>query len=430
MGSFLSSISGQFAKPIVSGTLFPVVIISILDMLLLPPILPHSYEIQARLAKIVVGDDKWGVVVLTFVVLVLTGLLYNLNIPIIRLYEGYPWQESWIGKLLTSRNRSRLQEAQLLVSGSENLDGEADQRGQDNPSPAILSETLDQLAIHLDTQLPDSPDYVLPTRLGNVISCFERYPAQAYGMDAVVLWPRLISKIDAGFASTIDDAKTSFDFMLNSSFLSALTILGMLGVSIWNPMPLNVAAALPWAWRAGVFLFLTMIFYVWAVNRAGAWGSQVRSAFDLYRLDLLKALGYQQKPLTFQEEKRIWLRISAELAYPDVRDLPLAYEQSPTRLIVTPPEIDLDLERKVGNQGPNLRIPVQLIITNDGEEAPERLRIIETIPDGYRYVPDSTTISAGSNVRIVRLTPLELVVTPPIAPNTAMRIMYEMKPSQ
>jgi hypothetical protein len=430
MGTFLSSISGQLAKPVVFGTLFPVVIISILDMLLLPSLLPHSQEIQAHLNKVLVGDDKWGVVVLTFVVMVVTGLLYNLNIPIIQFYEGYPWKGSWIGKFLTSRNVNRLKEAQLLGSASDSLESAVNRAGQSDPSPASLSATLDQLAIFLDTQLPDAAEYVLPTRLGNVIRCFERYSMLAYGMDAIVLWPRLTSKIDPTFASTIDDAKSSFDFMLNSSFLSALTLVGMLGVSIWNPIPLKFAALLSWGWRAGIFLFLTLIFYVWAVNRAGAWGSQVRSAFDLYRLDLLKALGYQQRPLTFQEEKRIWLRISEELAYPDIRDVPLAYEQSPTRIIVTPPDIDLSIERRVGSQGPNLRISVQLVITNDDEDDPEKLRVIESIPDGYRYIPDSAIASIGSRLRVVRLTPLELDVSPPVAAKTAMRITYEMKPAQ
>jgi hypothetical protein len=39
------------------------------------------------------------------VTVLLTGVLYNLNIPIIRFYEGYPWQYSWTGDFLVKRRK-------------------------------------------------------------------------------------------------------------------------------------------------------------------------------------------------------------------------------------------------------------------------------------------------------------------------------------
>ncbi len=94
---------------------------------------------------------------------------------------------------------------------------------------AVLPEVKHSVA----EWMPDMQALLLPIRLGNVIRCFERYPFLVYGMDGIVFWPGLVSKIDSGFA---------------------------------------------------------------------AWGVQVRSAFDLYRSDLLEGLGSRQNPLTYQEE--------------------------------------------------------------------------------------------------------------------------------
>src|ERR1700674_1828854 len=114
MGNLLFAISGKFAKMIVLGTMFPVVIISVLNMLLVAPLLPLPASLPSLLQKIAVGDEKWPAVVLSFVVFVITGLLYDLNTPIIQLYEGYPWQGSWIGKGLRRLEKRRFAKALRL----------------------------------------------------------------------------------------------------------------------------------------------------------------------------------------------------------------------------------------------------------------------------------------------------------------------------
>jgi hypothetical protein len=116
MGGLLSAISGQFAKAIILGTLFPVIILSALNIFLVAPLLPHPDSLKGQLLKIAVGDDKWGALILTFVLVLLTGLLYNLNIPIIRLFEGYPWANSVIGKWWTGRETRRFSSATTFRS--------------------------------------------------------------------------------------------------------------------------------------------------------------------------------------------------------------------------------------------------------------------------------------------------------------------------
>ena len=79
MGDLLSSISGQLAvRSIMLGTFFPVVMFTALDILLVGPIL-YPETAPTYLRKLATGEDKWGALALTFIVVAITGILYNLN---------------------------------------------------------------------------------------------------------------------------------------------------------------------------------------------------------------------------------------------------------------------------------------------------------------------------------------------------------------
>jgi hypothetical protein len=425
VGSLLTAISGQFAKMLILGSLFPVVILSALNILLIAPLLPQTAFLPGLVSKIAIGEDKWQAVVFTLVVFVLTGLLYDLNTPIIRIYEGYPWQGTLLGRGLGTLQKWRLREAQRLNTQAKQLQKQLAQANENGSLMAKVRARKNALDLFLISQLPDMESFILPTRMGNVIRCFERYPSLAYGMDAIVFWPRLVAKIDPAFASTVDEAKTNFDFMLNLSFLSALTSLATLIIGLAIPRPLEWSYHLPWLWRAGFFLVLAVLFNQLAINRAEAWGTQVRAAFDLYRLDLLKALGYQQKPLTNQEERAIWFKLSSEILYAD-KVMPLPYEDPVTRTIPSPADITVTAQRQYLSQSPNLRIPVRFRIKNrDAARRVSRLIVVDALPDGFAYVPDSARVSSGS-VRVRRIAPLELVVGP-IVPAGRLTIRYEIK---
>src|SRR5262249_13251508 len=61
------------------------------------------------------GLDTGKIVGITFITIVLSGLLYNMNIPILRLYEGYPWSRSWLGSLLRRRHINRFDDDQQIL---------------------------------------------------------------------------------------------------------------------------------------------------------------------------------------------------------------------------------------------------------------------------------------------------------------------------
>jgi len=427
MTTLLTSISGQFGKSVILGILFPVLLVSILTELIVGPIMPFGAAIQNQLKQIATGDDKWAAVALVFVVLVLTGILYNLNIPVIRVYEGYPWKDSYLGNLFARSKKKQFNKAVPLRLALRYLRRDLLKLSIGGDLPKSLQLEQNALALYINTELPDREEFILPTRLGNVIRCFERYSFIAYGMDAIVLWPRLVAKIDAGFASTIDDTKTSLDFMVNSSFLCGVSSLAVLIIGLLTRTPFTVLSVFHWLWRMIVFLALSVLFYVFSIGRAKAWGMQVKAAFDLYRFDLLKALGYLQPPVTFLEEKTLWLRISSQLLYADSRERPIPYNNNPTRLTASPVGVQLEIKRQVNAAAISGNVAVEISVKNKDTRTADVVVLSDNIPDGFKCLVNSVRVSAGV-VSVSSLVPLEMV-TGMIGPGTTVSLTYVIKPS-
>jgi hypothetical protein len=428
MTSLLTSISGQFGKTVFLGTLFPVLIVAILNGVLTIPLFSFGPAFQTQLKDVAIGEDKWGAVFLVFVVLVLTGFLYNLNIPIIRLYEGYPWKESWLGWLWMRRKKKVHQHAGALRLSLRYLRRQLQAADPHDLLARQMQSEQTSLARYINAEMRDREDLVLPTRFGNVIRCFERYSDVAYGIDAIILWPRLVAKIEPGFAATIDDAKTSVDFMINSSFLCAISALAVGMIGAFQPTPLSVGSVTHWAWRLILFLGLAIAFYAFAIGRAKAWGEQVKSAFDLYRFDLLKSLGYQGQPLTYFEEKALWDRVSVQLLYADTRERPVEYRAAPTRLSASPAGINLYIHKAVVPTAINGVLEVQVTIENKDSSPTNFVVLSETLPDGYKFMLESARVSAG-NLTVTNVAPLEMKIGE-IAPNADVTVSYAMKPSE
>src|SRR5215510_4647528 len=270
MTAILSSISGYFSRALILGTFLPVTIFVVLSLLFLVPALPAGLS----LSDLMGGLDTGKIVGISFLTIVLSGLLYNMNIPVLRLYQVYPWRRSWIGSWLTRRHIARLEAAQLRLESMRAVIRRMEAIDKDFESnSAFVSEVLenwkslgssierntvknrkwletwyksetesriDQMKeqwstlksallgefgtyrIEIKRAYPDKRGIVLPTRLGNAIRSFEYYSDREYGIDSVEIWPRLVSVIPTDYAVSIDDTKTTFDFMMNCSFLSAL----------------------------------------------------------------------------------------------------------------------------------------------------------------------------------------------------------------
>lgn len=439
MTSILSAISGYFGKSIILGTFLPVVVAVVLSLFFVVPLLPNDDTFLKPLQQL---DTQWMVLAVSLLSIVVAGLLYNLNHPLMRLYEGYLWKETWLGRWRTQHFQKEFCSLAIhekrIASFVNSMDPSDDDFANKRLALAqvvqyfedirskkelpdsllsaevkwrrVYSEALDRwnlLRRKLNTEFPGKESLVLPTRLGNVMRSFEFYPHREYGMDAVTLWPRLAPKIDHDFAAVIDDAKTTFDFMLNSSMLSTLMagmvlILGLV-YPTWLGSKISFVA---WLFKVSAFLIMGYAFYNLSISRARAWGDLVKSAFDLYRRDLLLQLGYQIDIRNRSDERELWSKISLQIllgdydatdkstSEPRIGDYapkPVTYAKG------SPEEITLEVTRGEKVSFPSWTSVVVLRITNtDKIQRVTDVIVTDQLPKCTVYEWDSARIGEDS----------------------------------
>lgn len=398
MNSLLSAISGKFTQSLVLGTFFPVVLFLIVGLLTVQPLLPHGLPVIRTFQEL---DAQWEVVALTFVAILLSGFLYNLNIPVLRFYEGYPWKGSWIAeKWRIPLYRRQFEGASALIPTLRLLrDAWKGAVGQDERYGKLQAQ-LNWLGQLLSLTYPHKKALLLPTRFGNVIRSSETYPHKQYEIDSILFWPRLCQVASKDTLAAADDAKSSMDFFVNCSLLSGLLaiLLFVVGAATTGPaMP--PASLIRWVAEAASAALCAYIFYGSAVSRAGAWGSEVRSLFDLYRWDLLKKLGYQQTPSSRDGERAVWGALTKQFLYGDPPaniGKPLPYKDpAEPRTLLTPQPADLGVAITSGvhRGGHGARRVVHRIYNGDAAHRPAvSLRLSDNPPDGTVYVWGSARI--------------------------------------
>jgi hypothetical protein len=293
----------------------------------------------------------------------------------------------------------------------------------DHPLIGALLPAQTRLARYMKSEFPGADMLVLPTRLGNVIRAFENYPYLMYGMDPIVLWPHLVPKIDSKFGSVMDDSKTAFDFMLNASFLSVVCACAVLLAAGSAP---EFVPTERWLWRALLFFALGWVFYELATNRAAAWGSFVKTAFDLYRLELLTAFGYD-KPDTRREERALWKGLSLELLYADYYEGLRIDRKAQTRVLTTPEDLVYTTDRQMTARDDGV-LQVAITITNvdPAMRSAREVTITDVLPDGYTPILRSLTCDTGT-VSLVKIAPLQCRVTLQLAAQKQAIVAYELK---
>lgn len=467
MTSILSSISGYFSKSLILGTFLPVVIFIVLSILFLVPLLPSDLSLILRFQAI---DKEWKVIGISFVTIVLTGLVYNLNIPILRLYEGYPWRYSWIGVWLTRRHTSKFNAAlnridalracrSLMEAAAKDLKkNNADERFvneffenwnalasplrdskfKNYPwliwSTAPVGTELGNTLVHwesikdkvvdaysayrrdIKTSYPERTGLILPTRLGNAIRSFEFYSSREYGIDSIALWPRLIGIIPKDYAVAVDDAKTTFDFMMNCSALSLLLSASMLLAGMIYPARFtSIWPLVEWLVAISVFASLSYLFYVLSINRVSAWGALVKGAFDLYRWELLKKIGYQQEPKSREAERKLWSEISRQMIYGDrydktFQDYSQVAEPSHPFVCTTSAKVKLEITKGMRVNSWTRVVTFYVRVKNiDPNFAAADIIVTDKLADDFEYEWESAKIG-NDNVSLTGTNPYEFNV--------------------
>ena len=407
MTNVLSAISQHFGKSLILGTFLPTLVFVVLGLFIVVPLLPSDLALIKQVQEIENLDTK-DLVVLSLMTIVLSGLVHNLNIPIMRLFEGYPWKESMLGRWLTLRYQWQFDSLKAREQGMRVM-RDVLRAGVSNEQVAEFASRLDRISLRIANEFPSNRTSILPTRFGNVMRSFEDYPRRQYGISAITVWPRMIAKIDKEYAATIDDSKTSLDFMMNSSALSGIFAVLILAIGLIYRSPMSNRRSFIW-WVAEVagFAALSHLFYRGSTNRAAAYGSKIKAAFDLYRWELLKQLGYVRTPTTVADERALWENISRFLIYgtPPKQLARLAPYSSST--VATDAGSTMMIETLRGVTSPASEtgeITIKIKLTNLSVERPAKAVVItDSLPSGYEYVWNSAAVDQG-NVKVAGSNP-------------------------
>lgn len=188
-------------------------------------------------------------------------IVQRLAVVGLHLIEGY-WPP--LAGRLSRRRTGR------IAAKAEVLEG----KFQDLAGPVLESKsaTAAQRAefTEIDQQLrriPADGDY-LPTKTGNILRAGERRPAEKYGLDAVVVWPRLWLLVPADTRSELSQARSALD--------SAVASL------IWGLFFVGFTVLAWWALPVAVVVVLAMYLY-WIPDRAAVFADLLESAFDIHR---------------------------------------------------------------------------------------------------------------------------------------------------
>ena len=387
MTSIISAISGQFSKSLILGTLFPIALFVALGLSLVAPLLPPDTVLRLPMQPL---GAEWRLVAVSLVVVVLSGVLYNLNTSVIRLFEGYPWQHSWLGRWRTRHYQRQHRMIQARWKGLRTL---LRAMGPSDPDFERVFGLWTRYGMEACGQFPQRPAHVLPTRLGNVIRSFEDYSDRQYGMESITLWPRLVAKIDKDYAASIDNAKVGLDFSLNVAVLSALLAMVLLVLGLVRPV-LFVSRQLYgwWLLEIGLLLVLAHGGYRIALGHAASWGELVKGAFDLYRWDLLSQLGYQHRPRTGTEERAMWNDIYQPMLYGDSPSTRPPADYGPRQAVAvvatrTANFVYLDAARGIAvpDEEGGVVVTVQVTNVDPRRRRAADVRVTDAPPEGLEY---------------------------------------------
>lgn len=242
------------------------------------------------------------------------------------------WERAWrasrrFGRWRTSRIRRALRTLACLKSQTEaktNAASRAEQallkRKQDDAGFAAalrlvkLQAYQDWSAVQTQVDAMPSVSYAAPTPLGNILSRLADYPQRLYGINLIILWPRLAHVMSNEQKEDVDDSLTFVDFCCTASLLSLVAA----GIAVWQlpfdelrqvslrPLELEGLVSL---WPVVLASGAALALYRLSLIGAEGYASKVKASIDLCRFELLKQLHLPLPPHPVAE-RVLWSQVN------------------------------------------------------------------------------------------------------------------------
>jgi hypothetical protein len=325
MQNYIEKMGGNFLV----AALIPSLAFVTTAMVIFGPIIPP--DVIKRLKDTFYPLEQPGLLLLLFTV-ILGFSMSSLNTFIYKVFEGYYLLE----RFPHSRRREQ-EKARQLRRQLRRIEGKITRlknQGKNERRLVALEEQRYYVSSVYQSTFPPSKQAILPTRFGNILRAAENYPAIRYGIDAVPMWSRLIHVIPDKYYERVDRSNNQVAFLINCSLLSLiLSLLNLLASSyqfltfryvyVHQPLsppllyfipvdlPLEVyqQRAVLYLVGSGFSLLWFWIFYKAALPVAEQYGNMIRSAFDLFRFELLNQLNLSL-PADSDEETDTWRMVS------------------------------------------------------------------------------------------------------------------------
>jgi hypothetical protein len=240
-----------------------------------------------------------GAVVISGVSIAVAVSLQPLQFRLVQLMEGY-WP-AWFPEFLVrvgvwceTRRRDRIR-GRMASAPRRNT-----------PAGQIAADERAQTAESQLRQRFPSQNRLLPTALGNALRASEDSAGQRYGLESVVIWPRLFHLLPDRVRAGIDDEVTQLDVSVRLAV--TWTFSGVVGTLVLMRNPAALSANPLWLAVAASIFALARLSYQSAVESAIAQGVDLEVAIDLYRSRVVDAM--RLYPTTSLEEER---RVFGEL---------------------------------------------------------------------------------------------------------------------
>ncbi len=195
-------------------------------------------------------------------------IVQRLTTPVLRVLEGY-WP-AWLAWCTERRLSRALHRKSLDETDWQRLQHEAEQAEPTRGQRAALAHLE-----HRRRHRPVLDSELLPTRVGNILRAAETRPFHRYGLEAVVVWPRLWLVLPDLARQELTGARASLD--------------ASVAAAVWG---IGFVAFTPLAWwaaPAGIAVAATAVAW-WVPARAEVFADLVEAAYDLYRGDLYQRL--------------------------------------------------------------------------------------------------------------------------------------------
>jgi hypothetical protein len=160
----------------------------------------------------------------------------------------------------------------------------------------------------------------LPTTLGNIIRALDAYPFTRYAIEGGVFWPHLQHVIKGDLREDVSNQRMLLDMCLALTSLFALLVATTVFLGPW------LFFGYFWLLYVPGFVGLSWIFYRTSIQAALALSRAMRAAYDVFRFDLLDALGVRA-PKDLKDEREKWERFSVLAAYGYGRAQNIEYKQ-------------------------------------------------------------------------------------------------------